>query len=85
MAAQSATSNWAQVARDAGARVEAVEGFTQAITLLNQGRVVEYGTADDVILNPQNPYTRELRAASPDPEKHFASASASASSNGGDL
>lgn len=37
--AQSATSNWAQVARDAGANVEAVEGFTQAITLLNQGRV----------------------------------------------
>jgi His/Glu/Gln/Arg/opine family amino acid ABC transporter permease subunit len=39
VAAQSTTSNWAQVARDAGARVEAVEGFTQAITLLNQGRV----------------------------------------------
>ena len=39
VAAQSVTSNWAQVARDAGARVEAVEGFTQAITLLNQGRV----------------------------------------------
>lgn len=38
-AAQSMTSNWAQVARDAGARVEAVEGFTQAIKLLNQGRV----------------------------------------------
>lgn len=38
-AAQSTTSNWAQVARDAGARVESVEGFTQAITLLNQGRV----------------------------------------------
>lgn len=37
--AQSATSNWAQVARDAGANVEVVEGFTQAITLLNQGRV----------------------------------------------
>jgi His/Glu/Gln/Arg/opine family amino acid ABC transporter permease subunit len=37
--AQSSTSNWAQVARDAGADVEAVEGFTQAITLLNQGRV----------------------------------------------
>ncbi|RPA12145.1 ABC transporter permease subunit [Gordonia sp. OPL2] len=37
--AQSATSNWAQVATDAGARVEAVEGFTQAIKLLNQGRV----------------------------------------------
>jgi len=37
--AQSSTSNWAQVARDAGANVEAVEGFAQAITLLNQGRI----------------------------------------------
>ncbi|WP_211241040.1 ABC transporter permease subunit [Pseudonocardia spinosispora] len=37
--AQSVTSNWAEVARQAGARVESVEGFTQAITLLNQGRV----------------------------------------------
>lgn len=39
IAAQSMTSNWAQVARDAGARVESVEGFVQAIKLLNQGRV----------------------------------------------
>lgn len=38
-ATQSMTSNWAKVARDAGANVEAVEGFTQAIKLLNQGRV----------------------------------------------
>ena len=38
-AAQSMTSNWAQIARDAGAKVEAVEGFTQAIKLLNQDRV----------------------------------------------
>ncbi|AQA02806.1 ABC transporter substrate-binding protein [Mycobacterium sp. MS1601] len=37
--AQSITSNWAQVARDSGATVEGVEGFAQAITLLNQGRV----------------------------------------------
>lgn len=37
--AQSVTSNWAQVAKDAGANVESVEGFTQAIKLLNQGRV----------------------------------------------
>ena len=36
---ETATSNWAQVASDAGAKVEAVEGFTQAITLLKQGRV----------------------------------------------
>lgn len=37
--AQSITSNWAQVAEDAGAEVESVEGFTQAITLLKQKRV----------------------------------------------
>ncbi|GAB3223616.1 hypothetical protein GCM10027586_12920 [Kineococcus gypseus] len=37
--AQSTTSNWAQTATDAGARVEAVEGFAQAVTLLKQGRV----------------------------------------------
>lgn len=37
--AQSLTSNWAQVAKDAGADVESVEGFTQAITLLKQSRV----------------------------------------------
>lgn len=43
-AAENATSNWSQIAKDAGANVEAVEGFTQAITLLNQGRV-------DVVVN----------------------------------
>jgi cystine transport system permease protein len=37
--AQSETSNWAQVARDAGAKVESVEGFAQAASLLIQGRV----------------------------------------------
>jgi ABC-type amino acid transport substrate-binding protein len=37
--AQSLTSNWAQVAKDAGADVESVEGFTQAVTLLKQKRV----------------------------------------------
>ncbi len=39
VAGETATSNWAEVAREHGARVEAVEGFTQAIKLLNQGRV----------------------------------------------
>ncbi|GAB2619304.1 ABC transporter ATP-binding protein [Pseudactinotalea suaedae] len=48
--------------------------FSDEIIVLNQGRIVEQGPADDVILDPQNPYTRELRAASPDPERHFASA-----------
>jgi len=37
--AQSVTSNFAQTATTAGAEIEAVEGFTQAITLLKQGRV----------------------------------------------
>ncbi|VTR75986.1 amino acid ABC transporter substrate-binding protein [Cellulomonas hominis] len=37
--AQSATSNWSKVATDAGATVESVEGFTQAIALLKQGRI----------------------------------------------
>lgn len=46
--------------------------FSDEIMVLNHGRVVEHGPADDVILNPQDPYTRELRAASPDPERHFA-------------
>ncbi|WP_420115135.1 ABC transporter ATP-binding protein [Pseudactinotalea sp.] len=48
--------------------------FSDEIIVLNQGRIVEHGPADDVILDPQDPYTRELRAASPDPEAHFASA-----------
>jgi cystine transport system substrate-binding protein len=43
-AAQSTTSNWAQVARDAGAQIESVEGLTQAMALLSQGRV-------DVVVN----------------------------------
>lgn len=46
--------------------------FSDEIMVLNQGKVVEHGPADDVILDPQDPYTRELRAASPDPEKYFA-------------
>ncbi len=37
--AQSSTSSWAKVASGAGAEVEAVEGFTQAVTLVKQQRV----------------------------------------------
>ncbi len=48
--------------------------FSDEILVLNQGRVVERGAADDVILRPQNPYTQELRAASPDPDSFFAHA-----------
>jgi peptide/nickel transport system ATP-binding protein len=45
--------------------------FSDEIMVLHQGVVVERGPADDVILNPQHPYTRGLRAASPDPDKFF--------------
>lgn len=48
--------------------------FSDEIMVLNQGRVVEHGPADDVILNPRDPYTKSLRDASPDPEKHFSHA-----------
>jgi cystine transport system permease protein len=37
--AQSLSSNWAQVAKDAGAKVQSVEGFAQAAALVQQGRV----------------------------------------------
>lgn len=37
--AQSVTSNFAETATAAGAEIEAVEGFTQAIALVKQGRV----------------------------------------------
>jgi cystine transport system substrate-binding protein len=37
--AQSTTSSFGEIARAAGAQVEAVEGFSQAVTLLKQGRV----------------------------------------------
>lgn len=37
--AQSLTSNWYELATESGAQVEAVEGWAQAVTLLQQGRV----------------------------------------------
>jgi cystine transport system substrate-binding protein len=37
--AQSLTSNWYELAQEAGAEVEAVEGWAQAVELLKQGRV----------------------------------------------
>lgn len=37
--AQSATSNWSQVAKDAGAKIENVEQFAQAADLVARGRV----------------------------------------------
>jgi ABC-type oligopeptide transport system ATPase subunit len=43
--------------------------FSDHIIVLYRGRVVERGPADDVIVNPQHPYTRLLAAASPDPRR----------------
>jgi L-cystine transport system substrate-binding protein len=37
--AQSLTSNWYTLAEESGAQVEAVEGWAQAVTLVQQGRV----------------------------------------------
>lgn len=47
--------------------------FSDQIMVLNQGKIVEFGDADDVILNPKQEYTRRLRNASPNPEAFFAS------------
>lgn len=46
--------------------------FSDQIMVLHHGRVVERGQADDVILRAKDDYTRALRDASPDPDKHFA-------------
>ncbi|MDU0292145.1 ABC transporter ATP-binding protein [Saccharothrix longispora] len=42
--------------------------FSDDILVLYKGRVVERGPADDVILNPQHPYTRILASAAPNPD-----------------
>ena len=50
--------------------------FSDRIMVLHHGTVVEEGPADDVTLHPQHEYTRALRNASPDPDRHFRLASA---------
>lgn len=52
--AQSNTSNWYSVAEEAGATVEAVEGWAQAVELLEQGRV-------DATVNDQLTYLDYLK------------------------
>ncbi|WP_308798713.1 amino acid ABC transporter substrate-binding protein [Agromyces silvae] len=47
--AQSLTSNWYELAQESGANVEAVEGWAQAVALLQQGRV-------DATINDQLTY-----------------------------
>lgn len=57
--------------------------FSDEIIVLNQGRIVEHGCAEEVILKPKDPYTKELLKASPDPERYFASATANGNLLGG--
>ncbi len=57
--------------------------FSDEIMVLHRGVVVERGPADRVILDPQHEYTRALRDASPDPDKHFGAA-AGATTTGAD-
>lgn len=45
--------------------------FSQELIVLNHGVIVERGPSDDVILNPQQDYTRRLRDASPNPKRFF--------------
>jgi ABC-type glutathione transport system ATPase component len=52
--------------------------FSDRILVLHHGVVVEQGPADDVILRPQHEYTRALRNASPDPDRHFAAGATTA-------
>ncbi len=42
--------------------------FSDEILVMHEGIIVERGAADDVILNPQHPYTQKLAAAAPNPE-----------------
>ncbi|GLY06900.1 ATP-binding cassette domain-containing protein [Actinoplanes sp. NBRC 101535] len=45
--------------------------FSDEILVMYQGRIVERGPADEVILNPQNPYTKTLAEAAPNPERRL--------------
>lgn len=56
--AQSLTSNWYELATDSGAQVEAVEGWAQAVALLQQGRV-------DATINDQLTYLDYEKTNSP--------------------
>jgi len=48
-----------------------VRHIANDVMVMYLGRVVEYGTRDDIFKNPQHPYTRALLSATPmaDPER----------------
>ncbi|HEY4556643.1 MAG TPA: hypothetical protein VIG82_00465, partial [Enteractinococcus sp.] len=43
-----------------------VEHMSDMIAVMTQGRLVETGTADQIIHRPTHPYTQELIAAAPE-------------------
>ncbi|MDI6099319.1 ATP-binding cassette domain-containing protein [Actinoplanes sp. NEAU-A12] len=45
--------------------------FSDEILVMYQGRIVERGPADDVILRPRHEYTRTLADAAPNPERRL--------------
>lgn len=59
-AAQSLASNWYELATDSGAQVEAVEGWAQAIALLEDGRV-------DATINDKLTYLDYVKQSKTDP------------------
>ncbi len=45
--------------------ISVVRHIADRIAVMNGGKIVEIGTADDILDHPQHPYTRELLAAVP--------------------
>jgi peptide/nickel transport system ATP-binding protein len=46
-----------------------VDGLATSVAVMYAGRIVEFGSVDQVFDSPQHPYTRALCAAVPSPEK----------------
>ncbi|NMM93712.1 ABC transporter ATP-binding protein [Bifidobacterium oedipodis] len=46
--------------------------FSDEVMVMYHGDIVEYGPSDEVILNPQNDYTKVLLNAAPNPDAFFA-------------
>ena len=45
--------------------ISVVEYLAHYVAVMYQGRIVEQGTVDEVLANPQDPYTQKLLAAVP--------------------